>query len=86
MATETFEQTTLSTDSTTTIVRRFSHHVIAEHAEEQLAVALATQETKDEENEEKARALEHQWMSLFIPGAKQHFEYESQQRIENCFY
>jgi hypothetical protein len=80
MATETFEQTSFSTSATTSLVRQFSQHFIADHADEPLTVALATQETKDEENEEKTRLLEHQWMSLFIPGAKQHFEYDSQQR------
>lgn len=72
MAMETLEQATPGLING--IIRRFSHHVLTDHADDQLAVVLATQETKDDEDKKKAIILKQQWMSLFIPGATQLFE------------
>ncbi|EPE34731.1 hypothetical protein GLAREA_10425 [Glarea lozoyensis ATCC 20868] len=80
MTTETLEHTT--TEPIKRIIRQFSHTVLTDHPDDQLAVVLATQETKDEEDEKNAVILRQQWKSLFLLGATQHFETEEEKKLD----
>jgi hypothetical protein len=75
ISTKTQQSSTTSNNNLNGIVRRFSHNMLEENPSDPLTVALASQEARDEEEEERQRKLDHQWKSLFIPGAVQQFEY-----------
>lgn len=64
-----FPQETIAT------VRRFSNHMTVENPTDQLVIALADREARDEEEEAKTRKIDQQWKSMFVRGAAQHFEY-----------